>query len=61
MQKLLGGWWKKMTTKPCAGCGELVSVTAYRKTGATRKVSVFFAYYVELECPNCGDTFWARK
>ena len=57
----LRNWWQKVTTKPCEGCGEPVLVTAYRRTGRTRKGSWWSADQVELECPNCGNTFWIRK
>jgi hypothetical protein len=61
MQTWLRDRWQKLTTKPCDGCLERVPVTAYRKTGRSRKVNLFFGYDVEMECPHCGDTFWARK
>lgn len=36
-------------------------VTAYSETGRTRKEDWWAGAEVELECPNCGDTFWAKK
>jgi len=38
-----------------------VAVTAYRDTGRSRKGSWWAGGDVELECPNCGDTFWTKK
>lgn len=61
MQEWLRDRWQKMTTQPCQGCGEAVSVTAYRKTGRIRKAGWLASNDVELECPNCGTTFWAKK
>ena len=55
-------WWQKVTTSRCFTCGEFVKISEYRKTGQTRKGSGMFAgVSVELECPRCGGTFWAKK
>jgi RNase P subunit RPR2 len=61
MQEWLRDLWQKVTTRPCRACGEPVLVTAYRKTAKIRKGSWWAGDEVELECPNCGDTFWAKK
>ena len=53
--------WQDVTTKPCEVCGKPVAVTAYRQTGRSRKGSWWAGSAVELECPNCGDTFWTKK
>lgn len=53
--------WQRVTTKPCKACGKPVAVTAYRETGRSRKESWWAGGEVELECPNCGDTFWTKK
>ncbi len=57
----LRDWWHKTTTMPCESCGASVLVTAYRKTGRTRKESWWEGDAVELECPNCGHAFWSKK
>ncbi len=61
MLEWLRNRWQDVTTKPCEGCGKPVAVTAYRETGRSRKESWWAGSEVELECPNCGDTFWAKK
>jgi predicted RNA-binding Zn-ribbon protein involved in translation (DUF1610 family) len=54
--------YRKATTKPCDSCGEPVAVSAYRKTGRSeRREGLLAGVAVELECPNCGDTFWVRR
>ena len=50
-----------MTTNPCENCGETVKVAAYGKTGRTGKGTWWAGGGVELECPNCGHTFWIKK
>ena len=53
--------WQRMTTKPCSGCGEAVSVSDYRETGETRKGSWWEGGTMELECPICGERFWTKR
>jgi predicted RNA-binding Zn-ribbon protein involved in translation (DUF1610 family) len=50
-----------MTTKPCDACGRAIAVSAYRRTGATRKGSWWEGGTAEFECPDCGDRFWSKK
>jgi len=61
MLEWLRDLWAKVTTKPCERCGKPVLVTAYRKTGRTQEGNWWAGGEEELECPNCGDTFWVRK
>jgi predicted RNA-binding Zn-ribbon protein involved in translation (DUF1610 family) len=53
--------WQELTSKACESCGKPVTVTAYRETGRSRKGSWWAGGGVELECPNCGHTFWTKK
>jgi hypothetical protein len=61
MPEWLRNLWRKVTTKPCDGCGEPVPINAYRKTGRSRNGKWWAGDEVELECPNCAETFWVKK
>ena len=61
MRERLRTWWQRATTLPCKACGELVPVTDYREIARTRRKEWWASDAVQLECPNCGDTFWAKK
>lgn len=61
MRQWLREQWQKVAAQPCEACGEQVVVSAYRETGRTREGSWWSSGAVELECPNCGATFWAKK
>lgn len=53
--------WRRTTTNPCQQCGELIPVSDYRETGETEDGMWWSGDGVELECPNCGHTFWVKK
>jgi hypothetical protein len=53
--------WQTAATNPCENCGEPVKVSAYRKTGKTRKGNWWAGGGAELECPNCRHTFWTKE
>ena len=61
MLERLRDWWQKATTMPCGGCGELVPVTDYREIRRKRKAAWWAGDAVELACPKCGETFWAKR
>lgn len=61
MLERLKNWWHRTTTNPCENCEEPVKVTAYRKTGRTETGTWWAGGGVELECPNCGHTFWIKQ
>ena len=61
MLKWLRDLWQKATTSPCESCGEPLKVSAYHKTGKTRQGNWWAGGGAELECPNCGHTFWIKK
>ena len=54
--------WRRTTTSPCQQCGELIPVTEYRETGETDEDGKWWSGDgIQLECPNCGHTFWVKK
>jgi len=54
--------WRRTTTSPCRQCGELIPVTEYRETGETDEDGKWWSGDgIQLECPNCGHTFWVKK
>ena len=57
----LSRWWRKTTTQPCAECGAEVPVIEYRRTGEYRKGTWWSGGGEQLECPNCGASFWVKK
>jgi endogenous inhibitor of DNA gyrase (YacG/DUF329 family) len=61
MRTWITGWWRGLTTTPCDACGRPVKVREFRQTGNVRGGSWWAAKGAEVECPECGATFWIKK
>ncbi|MGB5433290.1 MAG: hypothetical protein WBN35_05460 [Acidimicrobiia bacterium] len=61
MQRWIRDRWRRITTQRCDACGALVRVTDFRETGGTRGGTWWSGSDIELQCPRCSHTFWAKK
>ena len=61
MPRGVRAWWQRITTRPCSDCGAPIPVSEYVPTGETKKGSWWAGGSMELECPECGATFWLKK
>ena len=50
-----------MTTLPCPHCSAAVPVNDYIPTGESRKDTWWSGRGIQIQCPRCGRTFWAKQ